>query len=858
MKKILLNMFAVLVFVLTMQLSASAQGTYNICSITTTLDSTGTLYDTGGPNDVYVENENCTLLVSPPCATSITLTFTQFMTESGFDFFNVYDGTTIAAPQLLNASGTTIPGPVTCTSGSMLIIWRSDVTIVDSGFACTWTSVIAPSTTPTAAFSIGNTNPPLLTNVQFTDLSAGGPVRWLWDFGDGDTSWAQNPLHAFATSGTFTVTLVAFSCSQSDTTTLTLNVQQPPQISVSPDSLTANVLCGDTVTFNLGVSNIGGGQLVYSTDGSTTTAVRVLAMTYGTDLFSEFPATIAAINQYFTNYTLTTTATTSPGTLQGLLTGKNVLLIPEQELGDPAVWTSLGAVIRQFLNNGGSVIWCGSFSSGADCMFNTGVFAGNYFDNSVGNSLTVSNPAHPLAVGLDPTFTAPSATFAYNITDIDKEQIIIDGTNDIVTTRPFGSGKAIFIGFDYYATSVNSSKTIANAIHWGGQNGIASWITLSRNTDTVTAVGTSNIIVTFKTTGLAAGTYISNISISSNDPLNPTVLVPCTLTVSGDPAIALSSIACLDFDTIMQHTSASQTFDIINNGCDTLHINSLTSTMPTQFVATSPDSYVLPGGFMTVTVTFNSALVGNYSGEIQIDNNDIDTVICVLGSTFAAPAIATNPGSITENLRACGVSNTKTFTIDNTGGTDLTFSLGATPAWLVAAPTSGTVPAGGSTTITLNFSSGTLVGAQYTAALNINSNDPLNSNVTVSCVLNVDINPCVDYTYTTNTCSGEFDFTATSINTPTTWTWDFGDSTSSTVQNPSHQYAANGSFDVTLIACNAAGCDTTTQTVLAVITGPKPTTCYPVTTAYCCGIGITNVHIGTHPGAIDNTTFDAI
>ncbi|MBP6334426.1 MAG: T9SS type A sorting domain-containing protein, partial [Bacteroidia bacterium] len=41
-------------------------------------------------------------------------------------------------------------------------------------------------------------------------------------------------------------------------------------------------------------------------------------------------------------------------------------------------------------------------------------------------------------------------------------------------------------------------------------------------------------------------------------------------------------------------------------------------------------------------------------------------------------------------------------------------------------------------------------------------------------------------------------------------------------------------------------------------TGPKPTTCYPVTTAYCCGIGITNVHIGTHPGAIDNTTFDAI
>jgi len=37
----------------------------------------------------------------------------------------------------------------------------SDVSIVDSGFDVRWTSVIAPSLTPTAAFSIGNNNPPV-------------------------------------------------------------------------------------------------------------------------------------------------------------------------------------------------------------------------------------------------------------------------------------------------------------------------------------------------------------------------------------------------------------------------------------------------------------------------------------------------------------------------------------------------------------------------------------------------------------------------------------------------------------------------------------------------------------------------
>jgi PKD repeat protein len=859
MKKLLLNMFAVLAMLLTIQISASAQGTYNICSISTTTDSIGTLYDTGGPNDVYMVNENCTLLISPPCATSITLSFSQFMTESGFDFFTVYDGTTTAGLQLMNAAGTTIPAPVTAVSGSMLIIWRSDVSIVDSGFACSWTSVIAPSLTPTAAIGVGDPTPPLLVNVQFTDLSLGGPVNWLWNFGDGDTARSQNPTHAYNAPGTYTVTLTAYSCTDSSVTTTSVTVQAAPQISVSPDSLVANVNCGDSVSFNLAVSNLGGGQLVYSTDGSTNSSVRVVAMSYGTDLFSEFPSTIAAINQFFTNYTLTTTATTNPGVLQGLLVGKNVLLIPEQELGDPAVWTTLGPVIRQFLNNGGSVVWCGSFSSNSNCMFNTGVFAGNYVENATGNSLTVINAGHPLAAGLTPTFTAPSATFSYNITDLDKERIVGDAGSDIITTRQFGSGKAIFLAFDYYTSAVNSSQAIANAISWGGQNGLASWINLSLQSDTVTAVGTSNVLVTFQTTGLAAGTYISNIAISSNDPLSPTVLVPCTLTIAGDPAIALSD-TCLDFGTIMQHTSATRTFDIINDGCDSLHINSFSAT-GVQFSATSADNYVLPGGFMTVTATFNSATVGSFSGFIEIFNNDVDTVICVTGTTFPAPAIATNPATITKNLQACGNTTTATFTIDNTGGTDLTYSLGSTPTWLIATPTTGTVTAAGTTTITLTMNSGTMIGGTYTTNLTINSNDPLNPNKTVPCTLVVAQNPCIDFTYTANTCTGEFIFTSTSINTPTSYMWDFGDGIgTSTVQNPTYHYGSNQTVDITLIASNASGSDTMTITnVNVVITGPKPTTCYPVTTAYCCGIGITNVHIGTHPTlSIDNTTFDAI
>lgn len=48
--------------------------------------------------------------------------------------------------------------------------------------------------------------PPLA--VQFTDLSnVPSPSKWLWRFGDGDSSVAQNPLHVYKKNGVYTVRL---------------------------------------------------------------------------------------------------------------------------------------------------------------------------------------------------------------------------------------------------------------------------------------------------------------------------------------------------------------------------------------------------------------------------------------------------------------------------------------------------------------------------------------------------------------------------------------------------------------------------------------------------------------------------
>ncbi len=78
----------------------------------------------------------------------------------------------------------------------------------------------------------------------------------------------------------------------------------------------------------------------------------------------------------------------------------------------------------------------------------------------------------------------------------------------------------------------------------------------------------------------------------------------------------------------------------------------------------------------------------------------------------------------------------------------------------------------------------------------------------------------------TNVCLGQcINFTDNSTNTPTTWTWTFNGANpnSSNLQNPSVIcYNTPGTYNVTLQACNASGCNTSSQAIV-VSTAATPT-----------------------------------
>ncbi len=78
----------------------------------------------------------------------------------------------------------------------------------------TKTNYVTVYPSPVARFTTNITTGCVPVNIQFNDNStsaSGSIVSWLWDFGDGSTSTAQNPVHTYSKTGFYNIALTVTS-----------------------------------------------------------------------------------------------------------------------------------------------------------------------------------------------------------------------------------------------------------------------------------------------------------------------------------------------------------------------------------------------------------------------------------------------------------------------------------------------------------------------------------------------------------------------------------------------------------------------------------------------------------------------
>jgi gliding motility-associated-like protein len=102
---------------------------------------------------------------------------------------------------------------------------------------------------PTSVFSMSNTNC-LSDAVVFTDQSTTGSLaitKWLWDFGDGQTSAIQNPTHTYTAAGDYPIKLTVTNSTgcASTSTPQTVHISAKP---VAAFSFSAPACAGQPVT----------------------------------------------------------------------------------------------------------------------------------------------------------------------------------------------------------------------------------------------------------------------------------------------------------------------------------------------------------------------------------------------------------------------------------------------------------------------------------------------------------------------------------------------------------------------------------------------------------------------------------
>ena len=187
---------------------------------------------------------------------------------------------------------------------------------------------------------------------------------------------------------------------------------------------------------------------------------------------------------------------------------------------------------------------------------------------------------------------------------------------------------------------------------------------------------------------------------------------------------------CISFGgAVVNAPGSNATATFTNDGAAPLTVSAVTRPGAPYAVTGMPavGDVVMPGQSVTATVTFSPTAVGSFNDNLSLDSDGGQADVSLSGSGGTPPAMTISPMTVDFGPVPVGGTLTKSFTVTNTGGTDLTVTKSKPPlsgtgfTATTNLPEASVIPAGQTATETVAFSPA--VSGPLTDTWTITSND---------------------------------------------------------------------------------------------------------------------------------------
>ncbi len=661
--------------------------------------------------------------------------------------------------------------------------------------------------------------------VHFYDSSSSFVNQWHWDFGDHATSDLQNPVHTYADTGYFDVTLVAYhnGCADSMKKLDYIYVKPPKPIY----NATPTISCSYPVTVQFNDQSIGAQTYLWSFgDGTTSTQVNP-SHTYNNPGLYDVKLVV-----YNASY----------GCRDSLLVDDMI---------------KISEIIPNYIQ---------VFSS--TCVYDPSIFICNTYTNTnqtawhwdfgdgyIGNGFSVTHYYDTVGIFSVELVVTDALGCKDSITKANTITILPLPSPNFTTNHSSGC-----LPFTVNFTDISNPQPPANSVSWHWDFGDGDTSNIKNPTHTYTAPGYYNVSLSITNSNGCDSTIIKDSLIYIT--VDTAAFICDTVVCSGTPisftnnsiGVSLhyswnfgdgSPISTLKNPSHIYNVDSTTFFTVILNISDT---NGCTSSSQKQIKVSKPVAN------FTSNTMFASCppLFANFNDSSSLD-------VTTWYWTFGDTASGTNNHSGIENpqhyysasgtydltllvTNADGCEDTivkNDFIVINgpTGSFDYNPKNGCAPVDVdfvaITQSTTGYLwvfaDGGGTTTNTGNTSHTYINGGFYVPTLVLQ--DSLNN-----CSLTLFgedtikiINAFPNFGYSsfipcTDSATIHFSDSSTSNLPISSWLWEFGDGTSSNLQNPSHFYNQSGTYDVKLtITIDSCTFSITKPDVVTIFIAPQIT-----------------------------------